>query len=125
MQDLWRETMAGKEEAGRDGKAAGQIRPGTHPRGATGPKTGDSKSLSVGNDAGHKSAGMMVTRSQFISLLKTVPKLPSRFIESWFDALALRFAHVTPPPAELTLDFRRLLAAAGNPQHVSSVVSLI
>jgi len=53
---------------------------------------------------------MMVTRTQFVTLLKSVPSLPPVLIESWFDALALRFAHVAPPPDELTLDFRRILA---------------
>ena len=52
----------------------------------------------------------MVTRTQFVTLLKSVPSLPPVLIESWFDALALRFAHVAPPPDELTLDFRRILA---------------
>ena len=56
---------------------------------------------------------LMVTRGQFIELLKGVPAMPQQMIEGWFDALALRFAHVPPPPAEFTLDFRRLLAAAG------------
>ncbi len=60
-----------------------------------------------------KSSRLMVTRGQFIELLKGVPAMPQQIIEGWFDALALRFAHVPPPPAEFTLDLRRLLAAAG------------
>ena len=55
----------------------------------------------------------MVTRGRFIELHNGVPAMPQQMIEGWFDALALRFAHVPPPPAEFTLDFRRLLAAAG------------
>ena len=112
MQALWRETMAGKEDAGSDGKAVGQAPSAGLSRNAAGPKTGEDK---LSASTAHRSIGMMVTRAQFIALLKNVPKLPTRFIESWFDALAPRFAHVTPPPAvaELTLDFRRLLAAAG------------
>ena len=110
-QSLWRENVDGKAGSARHGQAGRPAGDGASTRQARVKATAD-KSVSAGSDQS-RSAGMMVTRSEFIALLKSVPKIPAHLIESWFDALALRFAQVNPPPAELTLDFRRLLAAAG------------
>jgi hypothetical protein len=61
----------------------------------------------------NSSSRIMVTRGQFVMLLTSVPNLPLQLIEGWFDALTLQFAHTAPPPAEIRLDFRRLLASSG------------
>ena len=75
-----------------------------------------SKSVKAAGGSNFASGRLMVTRGQFIELLQTVDDLPQLMIENWFDVLALRFAHVAPPPAELTLDARRFLAGAGKQQ---------
>ena len=75
-----------------------------------------SKIVEAAGGSNFASGRLMVTRGQFIELLQAVDDLPQLMIENWFDALALRFAHVAPPPAELTLDARRFLAGAGKQQ---------
>ena len=71
------------------------------------------ESLLGRNISVNSSSRIMVTRAQFIMLLTSVPNLPLQLIEGWFDALTLQFAHIAPPPAEVRLDFRRLLASSG------------